>query len=95
MWNILLVIEEVVKALTRSVLTTKSFKLQTELKIQITLHGVLMYIMEDPLGVSFSDYGPVEDAFCIKSKAGIATSDNVLMMTLTCKKFNEVLNGLT
>lgn len=57
--------------------------------------GVSMYISNDHLGAFFSDFGPVEEVSSIKSKAGFATSDYKVMLTLTRPKFNEVPNVIT
>lgn len=63
MWDILLASEDSAKALTSSIMTTKSVRLQTEYlwnkKSKVILHRVLLYIALDHLGFSFSKFGEV------------------------------------
>lgn len=79
MWDILLVPEEVEKALVGSTLSTKTMRLQTEYmgtrKTWITLHEVPMYITEDHLGAFFADYSPVDYSPVVERTLNIATSD--------------------
>lgn len=57
---------------------------------RITVHGVPVDICEDIIGAFFSQYGSVYKVSSIKSKAGIATGDMVLYVTLTRQDFGEV-----
>lgn len=61
---------------------------------KITVHGVPLDICEDHLGALFSKYGQVEEVLSIMSKAGIATGDIMLQVTLTRQAFGEIPNIL-
>lgn len=63
-------------------------------KTQIILHGVLMYITNDHLGVFMAKYGQVKEVSAVRSRAGIATSDYEVMVIMTRKDFLEVSNVL-
>lgn len=95
-------IEEALKALNTGAkyrAHNKDLRLQKEYmstpKTRITIHAVSMYISKDHLGAFFSDFGPVEEVSSIKSRAGFATSDYKVMVTLTRPKFNEFPNVIT
>lgn len=60
--------------------------------MKITTHGVP--VDEDRLGAFFAQYGPVEEVPAIMSKAGIATGDFVLYITLTRQSFQDIPNIL-
>lgn len=81
-WDILLVNVEEAKRLARSVLTTKTVRLQTEYMgtrcTKITLHGFSMDITEERLGAFFSQFGQVA---AVAGETGIATRDCVLQVT--------------
>lgn len=50
-----------------------------------------MDISEDNPLTLFSQCGPIEDVTPVISKAGIATGDFVLQVTVTCKNFLDTL----
>lgn len=56
------------------------------------MHGVPIDISEDRLGAFFAQYGKVEWVAGIVSKAGIATGDVLIEITLTRKNFNDIPN---
>lgn len=60
----------------------------------VTVHGVPIDISEDRLGAFFAHYGKVEKVTGVISKAGIATGDIVLEITLTCQNFIDIPNIL-
>lgn len=60
----------------------------------MTVHGMPMDITEDQIGIFFTQYRQVEDISAVISKAGIATKDFVLQMTVTCRSFVEIPNIL-
>lgn len=91
--------EDAVKALTGNILATKSVRLQTEYmgtrKTNITFDGVSLYIGEDHLGFFFAKSREVAVVSSVKSKAGIATGDFEIMITLTRNNFMDITNILT
>lgn len=92
MWDILLQIEDVAKALDGSILTTKPVRLETECmdtrKTKVTLHKVPLCISEDHLGLFFAKSGAVADLSAVKSKAGFATGDVETTITVDRKIFH-------
>lgn len=99
MWDILLMTEDALKALAGNILTTKSVRLQTEYmgtrKTNVTFHGASLYIGEDLLGFYFAKFREVAVVLSVKSKAGIATGDFEIMLTLTRNNFIDITNILT
>lgn len=95
MWDILLATEDAAKSLAGCVLTTKIVRLQTGYlgtrKSKVTLHRIPLFISEDHLGFSFSQFGEV---LPIRSKAGIATGDVEILITLNRKQFMKISNTL-
>lgn len=84
MWDVLLTTEQEAKELVGSILTTKT--LQTEYigirRTKVTVHGVSVNITEDRMEAFYAQYGKVEEVSGVISKAGIATGDIVLQVTL-------------
>lgn len=75
-WDNLLVTEEAVKSLTRSILTIKSVRLQTKYTdTWITLQRVPMYAIKHHLEVFFTNYGQVMEDLMINGKVDIVTID--------------------
>lgn len=79
---------------TGSVLMYKLVRLQTEYmgswSTRITLHVVPMDFREEQPGVFLFRYGQVEDVLAVSNKAGIATGDYVLQITMTRKNFMDI-----
>lgn len=83
-WNILLVTEKAAKPLPGGCSRHQDIQTAEYMgtrKTWITLYWVPMYITEEYLGAFFSDYGPMEGVFPIRSKAGTVTSAFEIMMT--------------
>lgn len=94
MWDVLLATEGVAKSLAVSILTTNSMRMQTKdmgtRKTKVTLYRVPLYISEDHLRYFFAKFHEVTVVSSIKSKTSIIE----IMLTLTRKKFMEILNVL-
>lgn len=96
MWDILLATEVAAKALAGGGDPHKSVKHQTEYlgtkKTKVPLHEVPLYISGDHLGFFFAKFrgSPIYHL----SKAGIATGDVEIWVTVTRKNFMEIPNML-
>ncbi|CAE1242006.1 unnamed protein product [Acanthosepion pharaonis] len=88
-----------IRRLAGSILSTKSVRLQTEYlgtrKTKVILHGGPLFISLDHLGFFFSKFGEVASVSAVKSKAGIATEDVEVIVTVTRKNFVAIPNVLT
>lgn len=54
-----------------------------------------MYILEDHLDAFMAKYGCVEEVSSVRNQVSIDTSDFEVMVTMSYKNFNEVLDMLT
>lgn len=90
MWDILLASEDAANLLAWSTLTTKLLRRQTEYlgsrKTKVILHGMPLYISLNHLGLVVTKFAEVASVSAIKNKAGIATEDVELMVTVSRKK---------
>lgn len=59
-------------------------------KTKVTIHVVLVDILEDQMGAFFAQYNKVEDILATVSKVGITTREFVIQVTLTWKSFPEI-----
>lgn len=57
---------------------------------KVTVHGVHVDITEVQMRAFFTQYGKVEEVSGVISKAGIATGDIVIQVTLTRRSFNDI-----
>lgn len=83
--------KEEAKKLAGNTLATKSVLLQTE---YLGTRRTKVNISGYRLGTFLALYGEVKEVSAIISKAGIATRDFVLQVTLTLKSFGEMPNVL-
>lgn len=92
--DILLASEEEIKELARSLLISKSVRIQTEymgtLRTRMTVYAVPVDITENRLGAYFSNFGLVEAVSPIMSKACITTGDFVPQVTMDRKCFLDI-----
>lgn len=63
-------------------------------RAKVTVHGVPIDSTEVRLGEFFAQYGKVDEVVGVTSKAGIATGDIVLEITLTRKSIADIPNIL-
>lgn len=96
--DVLLATEEEVKKLVENVLTTKVLCLQMEYmgtrRTKITVHGVPFNIILDHVEAVFANFSQVGDVTYVLNKAGMATGDLDLQVTLNRKRFLDVPDSL-
>lgn len=63
-------------------------------KTKVRVYGIPVDITEDRMGTFFSQYEQVEEVSAVISKAGIATRDFVLQVTLTRRSIADIPNLL-
>lgn len=63
-------------------------------RTKVTVHGVPVDITEDRMEAFFAQFGKAEEVSGVISKAGIAIGDIVLQITLTHRRFANILNIL-
>lgn len=89
--DILLQTEDQAKKLASSVLNTNDLRLQTEYlgtrMTKVTIHGVPVDICPDRMRAFFTKFGQVHQVKILRSKAGIATSDMEMSVTVDRKIF--------
>lgn len=61
---------------------------------KVPLHGVPLFVSEVHLGFFFFQFGAISEISPIRSKAGIATGDGEILLTLNRKQFMEIPNTL-